>query len=51
MKFLKEPGTLATLDAEGAVAMGLTPEEYGAYIKSEMQRWGKVIRDAGIKPE
>ncbi len=51
VKFLKEPGTLARLGNEGAVAMGLTPEEYGAYIKSEMQRWGKVIRDAGIKPE
>jgi tripartite-type tricarboxylate transporter receptor subunit TctC len=27
------------------------PEEFGAYIKSEILKWGKVIRDAGIRPE
>jgi tripartite-type tricarboxylate transporter receptor subunit TctC len=26
-----------------------TPEEFGAIIKSEMDKWGKVIRDAGIR--
>jgi tripartite-type tricarboxylate transporter receptor subunit TctC len=51
VKFLKEPGTLAKFDAEGIVTVGSTPEEYGAFLKSEMERWGKVIRDAGIKPE
>ena len=25
-----------------------TPEEFGAYIKSEADRWGKLIREAGI---
>jgi tripartite-type tricarboxylate transporter receptor subunit TctC len=28
-----------------------TPEEFAAYIKSEIAKWGKVIRTAGIKPE
>ncbi|HEX4411840.1 MAG TPA: tripartite tricarboxylate transporter substrate binding protein [Xanthobacteraceae bacterium] len=32
-------------------AAGGTPEEAGAFIKSETARWGQVIRDAGIKPE
>ncbi|HKA39642.1 MAG TPA: tripartite tricarboxylate transporter substrate binding protein [Burkholderiales bacterium] len=27
------------------------PEELAAYIKSEIAKWGKVIRSAGIKPE
>ena len=25
-----------------------TPQEFGAYIKSEFGKWGKVIRTAGI---
>ena len=30
---------------------GNRPEEFGAFIKAEVERWGKVIRDAGIKVE
>ncbi len=37
--------------AEGAEVVGSTPEELGSYIKSETQKWAKVIRAAGIKPE
>jgi tripartite-type tricarboxylate transporter receptor subunit TctC len=29
---------------------GGTPEQLDALIKSEVVKWGKVIRDAGIKP-
>jgi tripartite-type tricarboxylate transporter receptor subunit TctC len=28
-----------------------TPQEFGARIKSEMERWGKVVRDAHLKIE
>ena len=28
-----------------------TPEQFAALIKSEMPRWGKVVRDARIDPE
>jgi len=28
-----------------------TPEEFAGYIKSEIAKWGKVIRTAGIKPD
>jgi tripartite-type tricarboxylate transporter receptor subunit TctC len=28
-----------------------TPEEFGARIKAEMEKWGKVVRDAGLKIE
>jgi tripartite-type tricarboxylate transporter receptor subunit TctC len=27
-----------------------TPDEINAYIKSEIAKWGKVIKDAGVKP-
>jgi tripartite-type tricarboxylate transporter receptor subunit TctC len=30
---------------------GGRPEEFGAYIKAQSERWGKVVREAGIKVE
>jgi tripartite-type tricarboxylate transporter receptor subunit TctC len=35
----------------GSQAGGERPEEFAAYVRSEIQRWGKVIRDANIKVE
>lgn len=28
-----------------------SPEEFSALIRAEIQKWGKVIKDAGIKVE
>jgi len=36
---------------DGAEAVGSTPKEFAAFLKAEMQKWSKVIKDAGIKPE
>jgi tripartite-type tricarboxylate transporter receptor subunit TctC len=35
--------------AQGAVAVGNASEEFAAYVRSEIDRWGKVISTAGIK--
>jgi len=50
-RFLKDAKSSDRFAAEGAITVGSTPEQYGAYIRSEIERWGKVVRDAGIKPE
>ena len=39
------------LVAEGADAKGGSPEEFGRYFRSEMDKWAKVIKAAGIKLE
>ena len=31
--------------------VGGTPEAFGAKIKSEMLRWGKVVKDTGAKAD
>jgi tripartite-type tricarboxylate transporter receptor subunit TctC len=33
----------------GMVAAAGSPEDFDAYIKAEIAKWGKVIRDADIK--
>ena len=35
----------------GVEAVGSSPEQFAAAVKSEMAKWGKVIRDAGIRDE
>ncbi len=37
------------LVAAGTDAMATTPEEFAATIKSEMAKWGALIRDSGIR--
>lgn len=37
--------------AEGTVPAPSTPEEFTAYIKSELKKWGDVVKMAGIKAE
>ena len=37
------------LAAQGAIAVGNSSEDFAAYVKSETDRWGKVIATAGIK--
>jgi tripartite-type tricarboxylate transporter receptor subunit TctC len=36
---------------QGAEPIGNTPDEFDAFIKSEVAKWAKVVQDAGISPE
>jgi tripartite-type tricarboxylate transporter receptor subunit TctC len=48
---------IATQDVKQKLAsigfspIGDTPAEFAAFLKGEDEKWGKVIRDAGIKME
>jgi tripartite-type tricarboxylate transporter receptor subunit TctC len=39
------------IDFEGAVVLQGTPTEFAALIRAQAEKWGKVIRASGIKPE
>jgi len=49
-KILALPDVLQRLERLGVEASPAGPEEFGALIRSELQRWNKLVRDAGIKP-
>lgn len=51
VRALNTPDMRAKFASQGFEAAGTTPAEFGAYIKSEIAKWGKVIRDAGIRAE
>ena len=48
VKALRLPEVAERLVADGAVAVGNTPEEFGAYIKAEMAKWAPVIKASGV---
>jgi tripartite-type tricarboxylate transporter receptor subunit TctC len=46
---LTDPLLRDKLIKSGAVPAPTSPEELGKFLKEELDRWGKVIRDKGIK--
>jgi tripartite-type tricarboxylate transporter receptor subunit TctC len=48
---LDAPGLRAVVAAQGAEAVWDTPDQFAAFEKQESAKWGKLIRDIGIKVE
>ena len=48
---LSDPKLKAQFADLGSVAVPMTPAEYGKIIVEETEKWGRVIRAAGIKAE
>ena len=48
---LKLPDVRTKLEAAGIDIQGGTPQEYAALIRSDLAKWGKVVKEAGIQPE
>lgn len=50
-KAIKVQDVRDRLSTEGLEPLGSSPEEFAALIKSEIEKWSRVVRSAGIKPE
>jgi tripartite-type tricarboxylate transporter receptor subunit TctC len=48
-KVLNMPEIRSVFESTGAVIGGDSPEQFGAFFVAEYERWGKVIRGAGIR--
>ncbi|MGZ5152765.1 MAG: tripartite tricarboxylate transporter substrate-binding protein, partial [Burkholderiales bacterium] len=51
LRVLKEPDVEERMIVAGLDAVGNTPEAFAAFVKTDLARWAKVIREAGIQPE
>ena len=51
VKALASPEAVAQLNKTGVEPQSSTPAEFGKYIEREYQTWGKVVKEAGIKPQ
>ncbi len=48
---MKDPYVVDLLRKQGVEPQPGTPEELGAFMKSELETWGRVVKEAGIKVE
>jgi len=49
VKVLSNPDTKAFMQAQGGEAAPSTPEELGALLRTELAKWGRVVKATGIK--
>ena len=48
---VKSEDFIKALDANGILPFAGTPEELGQFIRSEIEKWGKVVVAAGMQKQ
>jgi tripartite-type tricarboxylate transporter receptor subunit TctC len=51
VKILRMPDIKERLSSQGADPVGSSPEEFGAFMKSEAAKWARVIKEANIRAD
>ena len=51
VRITKLPEVTERIASEGAEFVGDTPEQFTAFFKSEIDKWGKAVKASGAKPE
>ena len=49
VRIVREPAMSKFLSEQGADPWTTTPSEYGAYLKSEVAKWAKAVKDSGAR--
>jgi tripartite-type tricarboxylate transporter receptor subunit TctC len=50
-KVINDPKVMERLASLGVQAHQNSPSEFGVFVASEMEKWGKVVREANVKPD
>jgi tripartite-type tricarboxylate transporter receptor subunit TctC len=48
---IKRPEVLAAWDKQGASPMVMTPTEFDAFLRKDIDKWAKVVNTAGLAPK
>jgi tripartite-type tricarboxylate transporter receptor subunit TctC len=48
---MKDPAMQAWMQERGAEARSSTPDDFAAFIRRDLAKWAKVVKDVGIQPE
>jgi len=51
LRILRLPEVVDQFAQIGANPTGTNPEEFNAFIRSEMEKWGRVVKTVGIRPD
>jgi tripartite-type tricarboxylate transporter receptor subunit TctC len=50
-RVLKLPDVRERMERDGTMPIGTTPAQFGELLRSEIQRWRRIIQQAGISPD
>ena len=51
VRVLSMPDVVERLNAAGVEIQTSTPAAWGDFVKAEVAKWGKVVKEANIQPE
>jgi len=51
VKAARDPAYAKTMETLGVQAISSTPQEFGAFVESEVAKWGRAIRESGARVE
>jgi tripartite-type tricarboxylate transporter receptor subunit TctC len=51
VKITADPGVREEWAKQGAVAMTMTPEEFGRYLTDDIAKWERIVKISGAKPD
>ena len=51
VRAMKQPDVNARFAAEGADLVGNTPAQFASFVKDEIERWSRVVKLAGARPD
>ena len=51
VKALRLPDVVRTLSSQGAEPVGGSPEEFRAFVAAEIDKWAKLVKLTGMKPD
>ena len=51
VRIIKSPESVTRLAGVGAIPIANTPEEFAEANRKEVAKWGKIIRENGIKAD
>jgi tripartite-type tricarboxylate transporter receptor subunit TctC len=49
VKILNAADVKENWNKQGAVPMGMSPDEFGKFLREDVQKWSKLVKDTGMK--
>jgi tripartite-type tricarboxylate transporter receptor subunit TctC len=49
VKILNQPDVRSRIEADGSLPVGSSPEEFRRFMRADMDKWAKLVKESGAK--